>query len=86
MDEAIKCDRIALMQEGKVLMVDTPSAIASSFRGLLVGMKSSRTYELLMKLRDRPEVASAFAFGDMLHVNFADERSAWGELVEQTSA
>src|SRR6185503_4503621 len=47
MDEALRCDRVALIQEGKILDIDAPQSIGSRFAHPLVGIKSSDRYRLL---------------------------------------
>lgn len=73
MDEAKLCDRIGLIQKGEILSIDTPANIVSSFPEKLFAIKSSNTYQLLHDVRDFPDTASCFAFGDALHVTFKDQ-------------
>jgi len=73
MDEAKLCDRIGLIQKGEILSIDTPANIVGSFPEKLFAIKSSNTYQLLHDVRDFPDTASCFAFGDALHVTFKDQ-------------
>lgn len=73
MDEAARCDRIALMRGGRCLSVDTPEGIRQSFRRPLWAARSTRMYALLKDLRAFPATASCFAFGDAHHLTFADD-------------
>lgn len=68
MDEAKRCDRIALMQQGKILSINTPEQVEESFSGTLYTLRSRRMYPLLKALRNCPLVDSCFAFGDSLHL------------------
>ena len=68
MDEAKRCDRIALMQQGKILSINTPGQIENSFDGTLYTLRSRRMYPLLKALRGSPLVDSCFAFGNSLHL------------------
>lgn len=68
MDEATLCDRIALIQSGKILSIDTPDAIIQSFPKPLFAAKSDHIYELLKDLRKEPEVENCYAFGEYLHL------------------
>lgn len=68
MDEANRCDRIALIQEGKILGVDTPQGIAEQFPLPLFAVKSADMYQLLKDLREAPFTQSCFAFGEYLHL------------------
>ncbi|MCB0733269.1 MAG: ABC transporter ATP-binding protein [Bacteroidetes bacterium] len=86
MDEAARCDRIAMIQKGRILGIATPEEISSSFKGSLIAMKSHRMYELLLALRTHPAVAECFAFGEFLHVTLkpsADEQSLEATIREQ---
>lgn len=68
MDEATLCDRIALMRDGKVIGIDTPSGIVAGFGETLWAVAAERMPALLRDLRSWPNVRSAFAFGDVHHV------------------
>lgn len=68
MDEAKRCDRIALMQQGKILSINTPEQVEQSFGGKLYTVRSRNMYPLLKTLRSSPLVESCFAFGDSLHI------------------
>lgn len=75
MDEAKLCDRIALIQKGKILSIDEPEGIIHSFPGQLYAVRSSHTHQLLGQVRDYPGTATCFAFGDSLHVTFKEGAS-----------
>ncbi|HEX4850632.1 MAG TPA: ABC transporter ATP-binding protein [Puia sp.] len=72
MDEANLCDRIALIQKGEILSIDSPDRIIHSFPKTLYAVKSANSYQLLNDVRAFPETDSCFAFGDSLHVTFKD--------------
>jgi ABC-type multidrug transport system ATPase subunit len=72
MDEALRCDRVALIQEGRILDIDAPRSIGSRFAHPLVGIKSSDRYRLLTALRQMPSAHSVYPFGEELH--YADRR------------
>jgi len=73
MDEANLCDRIALIQKGTILSIDTPEGIIRSFPEKLYAIKSANTYKLLNDVRSFKGTASCFAFGDSLHVTFTGD-------------
>jgi len=75
MDEAALCDRVALMQKGHVLQVDSPSAIMDSFPKRLFAVKSENQYELLSYLKTNDRVFSVFPFGQYMHVTFSDDNN-----------
>ncbi len=72
MDEAILCDRIALIQKGIILSLDTPERIVHSFGSEVLSVRSDDLYRLLNDLRQYPYVASVFPFGQDLH--YTDRR------------
>jgi ABC-2 type transport system ATP-binding protein len=74
MDEAVRCDRVALIQNGKILSVDTPRRIMEGFSKKLYTVKSSEKYRLIKILRKNHEVDSAYPFGDSMHVTLKDDR------------
>jgi ABC-2 type transport system ATP-binding protein len=74
MDEADRCDRVALIQQGRVLAIDRPAAIGERFPNPLFRVRGSNRAGLLAALRDHPHASSAFPFGAELH--YADDRTA----------
>lgn len=73
MDEADMCDRVALLQHGKIMGIDTPKAITASFSKPLLGIQSKKTYALIQALRKYENANSVFAFGQSIH--YTDKRS-----------
>ena len=73
MDEASRCDRIALMRSGRCLSVDTPAGIRSSFDRHLFAVRSAAMYKLLLDLRAFPGTYSCYAFGDAHHLTINNE-------------
>lgn len=68
MDEANLCERIALIQKGKILSVETPENIRSDFSRTLFEIRSDDSmYSLISDLEDYDRLYSAFAFGDSIH-------------------
>lgn len=67
MDEATLCDRIALIQNGTFLKVDTPDNIIAGFGEILWSVKGKNMYHLLNDLRQHPDVKSCFTFGEAHH-------------------
>lgn len=68
MDEAIRCDRIALIQKGRIMSIDTPIQIIKNYPKTLFAAKASNIYKLLEGLRSDDAVDSCYAFGEYLHV------------------
>ncbi|MAL17812.1 MAG: ATPase [Balneola sp.] len=67
MDEADLCDRVALIQEGEIMQIDTPYAIVESFRKPLLGVKASNKYKLLKALQRYDKAYSVHPFGEYIH-------------------
>jgi ABC-type multidrug transport system ATPase subunit len=78
MDEAARCDRIALLQGGRLLRApDTPDAVARSFAAPLVRVRATgERAALLRDLRALPGTARADVFGEWVHVTSRGEE-AW---------
>lgn len=76
MDEAKRCDRIALMQGGRIMSVDTPDHIVESFPKPLFAAKARNIYQLLKDLRDDPEVETCYAFGEYVHLTLKGDGAA----------
>jgi drug efflux transport system ATP-binding protein len=68
MDEAGMCDRVALMQSGKMLSIDTPNGIIDEFRKELFAVRCSKMLPLLNDLKKFDEVEDAYFFGAYHHV------------------
>jgi len=68
MDEAELCDKVALMQKGKILSIDTPDRIVDQFEHSLYEVKSDDMFTLPDCLTGYPETVSAFRFGDTIHM------------------
>ncbi len=77
MDEASLCDRIAFIQNGKILSIDSPEHITGNFREPLIAVRCSNMYAALLELREAEFCQSCFAFGDAHHVRLASDK--WTE-------
>jgi len=78
MDEATLCERIALIQGGKILSVDTPAGITRTYSEKLYAIKASQMSQLITDLRNNENIKSCNAFGEYHHITFrnADENAA----------
>jgi len=73
MDEAMKCDRVALIQEGHILSVDMPEKVREGFTRKLFSIRASEKYLLINALRSYPQTITAYAFGDSVHATFTND-------------
>ncbi len=76
MDEAGLCERIALIQNGKIMSVDTPGNIIGSYPEDLYAIKADNIYKLLVDLRAYKDVSSCYPFGEFLHVTLKEGANA----------
>ncbi|MGM0933522.1 MAG: ABC transporter ATP-binding protein [Bacteroidota bacterium] len=82
MDEAELCDRIALIQRGKILKVDTPENIIENHHTQIYNIRSRETYRLIQDLKDFPGSESVFAFGEYIHFTSSEETFEQQKLEE----
>jgi ABC-2 type transport system ATP-binding protein len=73
MDEAIRCDRVALVQSGRILDVDRPAAISERYPLPLLAVTGGDRHRMLATLRAFPNAHSVFPFGEALH--YTDRRA-----------
>jgi len=75
MDEAALCDRIALIQGGEILEIDTPEAIVSQFPKTIYNVGANNMYKLIQSLQSYEHVYSVFPFGEFVH--YTDKRDSF---------
>jgi ABC-2 type transport system ATP-binding protein len=68
MDEAMRCDKVALIQNGRILSIDHPQKIREGFSRKLFKIKATDKYKLLKALRKYPKTLTAWPFGDSVHL------------------
>ncbi|MBR2218548.1 MAG: ABC transporter ATP-binding protein [Alistipes sp.] len=87
MDEASRCDRIALINEGHILGIDTPQGIVAGFDEPLYAVSSKEMFGLLIEARRTRGVKECYPFGEAHHMvtergfdtaRFADELTGLG--------
>lgn len=86
MDEAVQCDRIALIQEGLFLTIDTPENIIKAYTKTLWAVRSDKMHRLLTDLRGIKGVKTAFAFGENHHATVEPSVLTTDSLREQLDA
>jgi len=82
MDEAALCDRIALIQNGRFMSIDTPSGIVNQYKNILWGAHTDNISGLLTDLRKHPDVKSCYAFGDSVHISITNQELTIENLTE----
>ena len=78
MDEAALCDRIALIQDGKILQIDTPQAIVKHYPKQIYNVSATNTYELINALKAYEYSHSVYPFGEFVH--YTDQRSDFNPI------
>ena len=73
MDEAMRCDRVALIQNGSILSIATPEKIRDGFSGKLFMVKANEKFKLITTIRKYPQTVTAYPFGDSVHVTFTGD-------------
>ena len=73
MDEANLCERIALIQKGEILSIDTPIGITEQYPDKLYAIKSDNMSLLLKDLRKNTNIKSAYSFGEYHHISLNEE-------------
>ena len=68
MDEASRCDRIALCNEGHILGVNTPQNFVHNFNEMLYGIRAKDMFSLLQRARSIEGVAACYPFGEYHHL------------------
>jgi ABC-2 type transport system ATP-binding protein len=71
MDEAARCERVALLQQGQVLRIATPAALQADYPWPLLAVRADQMYPLLQSLRQYPGAHSCYAFGEYAHLSLA---------------
>lgn len=72
MDEAQRCERIALIDKGHILDVNTPAALIAGIKETIYNASAVEMYPLLEALRTLPDVKRCYTFGATLHVVVED--------------
>lgn len=80
MDEAALCDRIALIQAGKILKIDTPTNIIEQHEKQIYNVEAQDMYKLIQDLKEYPENDSVFAFGEFVHYTHSHDDFSPEEL------
>lgn len=68
MDEASRCDRIALCNEGSILSIDTPQGIVQQFDAPIYGIRANNMLALLESARNAQGVIDCYPSGEWHHL------------------
>ena len=73
MDEAELCDRVALIQDGKILDINTPEAIVKNYPKSIYNIRANNMYQLITDLKSYEFNHSVYPFGEFVH--YTDKRT-----------
>lgn len=73
MDEAYLCDRVALIQQGQIMIIDTPDAIIDSYNKPLYAIRCQYPFQLCQLLNSFPFTHSCYSFGESVHLTLKQE-------------
>ena len=77
LDEAERCDRVVLLHEGRVVALDTPTALQHGMDGRLRAVRTDAPRRARDILRLHPTVTQATLFGETLHVALPTRDADW---------
>lgn len=80
MEEAEYCHRLALMNRGDLIALDTPSAIRSRMTEPLLEIATDDSIRAIGLLRDAPSVVRLGLYGRAIHATVTDAAVAEGEI------
>ncbi|MEI6060627.1 MAG: ABC transporter ATP-binding protein [Bacteroidota bacterium] len=86
MDEASRCDRVALIQNGSIMGIDTPEGIRRNYGRVLRAVRADDLYHLLGDLRRFKGTHTAFPFGEHIHLSMSDEATTNDEIIAYLQA
>lgn len=73
MDEAARCDTVALIHEGSLLQMDAPDQITQTFAKTVYGISTYQSFQALKTLEAYPFTEQVYPFGEQLH--YLDQRT-----------
>ncbi len=80
MDEAERCDRVALLHKGRAVLIDTPDGLQARLRGQVLVIRTDAPRRGREWLRGHPLVRQAVLFGDTIHVTLRDGIENWASV------
>ena len=78
MDEAALCDRIALIEDGNILEIDTPQAIVRHYPKPIYNVRAHNMYQLIESLNAYQPKHSVYPFGEFVH--YTDSRTDFNPI------
>jgi len=86
MDEAERCDHVALLNQGRIIALDTPAAVQATMRGQIVSLRASDSRRAVERIKSEPSVRRATLFGDTIHVVMSESARDWSGVASALAA
>jgi ABC-type multidrug transport system ATPase subunit len=86
MDEAVRCDRVSLMQAGRLLVTDRPDAIGRAYPRPIFAVRGPDVLGLLGALRAFPHAAAVWPFGASVHYTDARQHATMEQIDRELTA
>ncbi|MDQ8154624.1 MAG: ABC transporter ATP-binding protein [Gemmatimonadota bacterium] len=86
MDEAERCDRVGLLDHGRLIALDTPAALQQTMHGQVVAVRSPDARRVVALLRPLPFVRRATLFGETVHAVVSEAADARARIVQALDA
>jgi len=83
MDEAALCDRVALMQKGNLLAINTPQKIVNSYKGSLFAVSSDNMHKLIHDMENLKNSSQVFRFGETIHITTEMDDNTFTNYVKE---
>jgi ABC-2 type transport system ATP-binding protein len=77
LDEAERCDRVALLHQGRLLALDRPAALQESLPWQMLEVQTPEARRAVKVLEAVPGIRRVSLFGDLLHVSVPDRERDW---------
>jgi ABC-2 type transport system ATP-binding protein len=85
LDEAERCDRIALFHKGKVAVIERPDELQRRLHDQVLAVRTDQPRRARELLREHPVVRQAVLFGDVVHVTLAGGAADWPRVRDHLS-
>jgi ABC-2 type transport system ATP-binding protein len=86
MDEAERCDRVALLHNGRSVVIDTPDGLQARLHGQVLAIRTDAPRRSREWLRDHALIRQAVLFGDTIHVTLREGTDSWASVREELGA
>jgi len=82
MDEAARCDRVALIQSGEIMKISTPNKLIENFGEKLFGLSTPDKYKTLLDLKKYDKLSNLYPSGELIHFTLKNENYNLIDLID----